>query len=769
MAKKQKNNAIGSTVGDNPLAAARSGKKKQKLSLSTTTTTTAGAAAAPSSSKNSNDSTDTKKKNNDVSTGTTSTDVAEFDTKRKQNKNDRTNSAATTKAEQIWHRRSGAGYNIFVEYYLKQPNGIVVDTIDDVDAVTTEDGADNVDDVVLMVEKKKHETTTVVAIVATGDGGGGGGAGLSRAALRRKKKKKRKRNPESESLGENNTPLVEKCRDHLEQQRTATSAAAAVAVATISKDKLLYNGKLLEVLAAATTASSSSSSLSSKQKPKPKQSNNKKKKLLFHDFLLSLSKPLPLTFRFRKTNNNQKKQLINELRERLDDQTSDYRKANVKPVLFDSQHIYQAMPIMPGGRSATGGPAADPNEYEFAIDKNSLKNKCPTMKEFLMRYTKNGILARQELGSMLPVWILEKVGAFHPKSRMKEKNQNKILRVLDMCSSPGSKTLQVIEEFGLLRTGGRVRANDVNITRLDSLKDAIERSGLLGDDYNNDGNEDIIKYSNVDASKYPIPKNGYNIILCDVPCSGDGTCRKDLHIIKNWLPSIGNALHSLQKSILIRALQCIAVDGYVCYSTCSLNPIEDEAVVYGALNELNQIQHKQHKQKQSSKSKQQNISMEFELIHVSKESLNGLILHPGVSTWNVADYNYGDSNNNDDNGNDENKDDNEEEEERVPKLCWYDSYESATTTTTTNDENNNNDIVMNNAVRSMWPPSPTIATEGDSESESSSSSSSSLPTTSNNTNTNTYNKAIPLNHCLRLFPQDQDTGGFFVTIIKRIK
>ena len=76
---------------------------------------------------------------------------------------------------------------------------------------------------------------------------------------------------------------------------------------------------------------------------------------------------------------------------------------------------------------------------------------------------------------------------------------------------------------------------------------------------------------------------------------------------------------------------------------------------------------------------------------------------------------------------------------------------------------------MNNAVRSMWPPSPTIATEGDSESESSSSSSSSLPTTSNNTNTNTYNKAIPLNHCLRLFPQDQDTGGFFVTIIKRIK
>merc|ERR1712166_288595 len=155
----------------------------------------------------------------------------------------------------------------------------------------------------------------------------------------------------------------------------------------------------------------------------------------------------------------------------------------------------------------------------------------------------------------------------------------------------------------------------------------------------------------------PIPKNGYNIILCNVPCSGDGTCRKDLHIIKNWLPSIGNALHSLQKSILIRALQCIAVDGYVCYLTCSLNPIEDEAVVSGALNEINQIQHKQHQQKQSSKSKQQNISMEFELIHVSKELLNGLILHPGVSTWNVADYSYDDdNNNNDDNGNDKNKD-----------------------------------------------------------------------------------------------------------------
>jgi 16S rRNA C967 or C1407 C5-methylase (RsmB/RsmF family) len=735
MAKKQKNNVIGSTVGDNPLAAARSGKMKQKL-LSTTMTTT------PAASSSNNDSDDTKKnkKKTDESTtssrGTGADEIAEFDTKRKQNKNERTNFAANTKAEQIWHRRSGAGYNIFVEYYLKQPNGIVV-AIDDESSFKEEkkeDGDDNnVDDVVvLMVGEKKDETTTVAAVVATG---GGGGAGLSRAALRRKKKK-RKRNPvdSSESLGEN-VPLVEECQEQVEQQHIPITAVAAAVVATISKDRLLYKGRLLEVLA---TASSSSSS--SKQKPKQKQKSNNKK---FHDFLLSLSKPLPLTFRFRKTNNNQKKQLINELRERLHDKTSDYIKANVKPVVFDPQHIYQAMPS-----AAT----ADPNKVEFAIDKNSLKSICPTMKEFLMRYTKNGIIARQELGSMLPVWILDKVGAF-----AKHENQNKILRVLDMCSSPGSKTLQVIEEFGLLRTGGRVRANDVNITRLDSLKDAIGRSGLLGDDYNDDGNEDIIKYSNVDASKYPIPKNGYNIILCDVPCSGDGTCRKDLHIIKNWLPSIGNALHSLQKSILIRALQCIALDGYVCYSTCSLNPIEDEAVVYGALNEINQIS---SKQSSKSKSKQQNLSLEFELIHVSKELLNGLILHPGVSTWNVADYNYGDSNNNDKDDNDNaNETEEEEEEERVPKLCWYDSYESATTTT--NDENNDDKIIMNDAVRSMWPPSPTTATAGDSPSPS--------PTTSNNANTNINNKTIPLNHCLRLFPQDQDTGGFFVTIIKRIK
>jgi 16S rRNA C967 or C1407 C5-methylase (RsmB/RsmF family) len=754
MAKKQKNNAVGSTVGDNPLAAARNGKKQKQKQKQKQLATTATAKAEISVAS---------------STATIeSTEIAiEFDTKRKQNKNDRTNVAANTKAEQIWHRRSGAGYNLFVEYYLKQPNGIVVI----VNNVDSKDGTDdNVDDVVMVEEKKKDETTIIVAA-----GGDGGGAGLSRAALRRKKKK-RKRNPESESECES---LVENQREEksrseraqvLEQSiRTpkavavAAVAPASVAVATISKDKLLYKGRLLDVLAVASSASSLSSSstsstASSKQKPKPKQNSNKN----FHDFLLSLSKPLPLTFRFRKTNNVQKQILIDELRERLHDKTSDYIKANVKPVIFDSKHIYQAMPT-------GGGASSSPNnfDFEFAIDKNSLKNICPTLKEFLIRYTKNGIIARQELGSMLPVWILEKIGAFQ-----QQQDKNKILRVLDMCSSPGSKTLQVIEEFSLVRTGGRVRANDVNTTRLDSLKDAIQRSGVLGDDYNDDGNENIIKYSNVDASKYPIPKNGYNIILCDVPCSGDGTCRKDLHIIKNWLPSIGNTLHTLQKSILIRALQCIALDGYVCYSTCSLNPIEDEAVVYGALNEINDQKQSstKSKSKQNQKQKQNLSSMEFELIHVSKESLNGLILHPGVSTWNVADYNYGDNSNNDNGGGNDNDNDDteEEEEERVPKLCWYDSYESATTTSATNDENNNDNdnIIMNDAVRSMWPPSSTTTATaaGDSEPESSLSSS---PTTSTNTNENA-NK-IPLNHCLRLFPQDQDTGGFFVTIIKRIK
>lgn len=122
---------------------------------------------------------------------------------------------------------------------------------------------------------------------------------------------------------------------------------------------------------------------------------------------------------------------------------------------------------------------------------------------------------------------------------------------------------------------------------------------------------------NLDASNMPYmkvprePIRGSNLqnlmfdrILCDVPCSGDGTIRKNVAIWKHWTPLDGNGLHScvrddeasfilrtdipyrLQLRILKRAMRMLAKGGRIVYSTCSLNPVEDEAVIAAALNDI---------------------------------------------------------------------------------------------------------------------------------------------------------------------------------------
>ena len=75
----------------------------------------------------------------------------------------------------------------------------------------------------------------------------------------------------------------------------------------------------------------------------------------------------------------------------------------------------------------------------------------------------------------------------------------------------------------------------------------------------------------------------FDRILADVPCSGDGTLRKSPDLWKKWSPASGVDLHSLQLEIAAHAARLLKVGGRLVYSTCSLNPLEDEAVVAALL------------------------------------------------------------------------------------------------------------------------------------------------------------------------------------------
>ena len=75
----------------------------------------------------------------------------------------------------------------------------------------------------------------------------------------------------------------------------------------------------------------------------------------------------------------------------------------------------------------------------------------------------------------------------------------------------------------------------------------------------------------------------FDRVLLDAPCSGDGTLRKEPSIWQSWKLHDGLQCHSTQLRLLVRGLTVLKDGGRLVYSTCSLNPLENEAVVMAAI------------------------------------------------------------------------------------------------------------------------------------------------------------------------------------------
>ena len=177
------------------------------------------------------------------------------------------------------------------------------------------------------------------------------------------------------------------------------------------------------------------------------------------------------------------------------------------------------------------------------------------IKAILNALHETGRLTRQEASSMLPVLALgAKPGHV----------------VLDMCASPGSKTTQIAEHLG---ESGLILANEVVNSRVNMLVTNVQRHGSMS-----------VAVVHHDGRHIPrVPMSGFDRILVDAPCTGSGTTRKNPDVWGKWLPSGGRSLHDLQVALLSKASALVKPGGRVVYSTCSLDPIEDEAVVAAVL------------------------------------------------------------------------------------------------------------------------------------------------------------------------------------------
>jgi 16S rRNA (cytosine967-C5)-methyltransferase len=138
--------------------------------------------------------------------------------------------------------------------------------------------------------------------------------------------------------------------------------------------------------------------------------------------------------------------------------------------------------------------------------------------------------------------------------------------VADVCAAPGGKALE------LARTAGVVFASDVNPGRLQRMMTNVRRLDV----------RHVLPYA-ADARQPAIRQVA--AVLVDTPCTGTGTFRR--HPDARWRlkPSDLAVMGALQKQVLRSAAALVIPGGLLIYSTCSLEPEENDAQVEGFLAE----------------------------------------------------------------------------------------------------------------------------------------------------------------------------------------
>lgn len=139
-------------------------------------------------------------------------------------------------------------------------------------------------------------------------------------------------------------------------------------------------------------------------------------------------------------------------------------------------------------------------------------------------------------------------------------------RILDACAAPGGKTLILAER----NPQARIVACEASATRLEQLRRRLAAFG------------DRVECRLADAARLSEDAS-FELVLADVPCSGTGTLGRNPEIRHRLHPEDLARQAERQRGILSAALRAVRVGGRVVYSTCSLEPEENEEVVAAVL------------------------------------------------------------------------------------------------------------------------------------------------------------------------------------------
>jgi 16S rRNA (cytosine967-C5)-methyltransferase len=142
-------------------------------------------------------------------------------------------------------------------------------------------------------------------------------------------------------------------------------------------------------------------------------------------------------------------------------------------------------------------------------------------------------------------------------------------RILDTCAAPGGKTAVLLQN----NPDAELLACDLHPARLATMRRRLSATMKL----------DHVELRVADAAKLT-GVGQFDRILCDVPCTGTGTLARNPEIRHRLQPEELARQAERQREILSAGLRLLASGGRLLYSTCSLEPEENAAVVEACLN-----------------------------------------------------------------------------------------------------------------------------------------------------------------------------------------
>lgn len=205
------------------------------------------------------------------------------------------------------------------------------------------------------------------------------------------------------------------------------------------------------------------------------------------------------------------------------------------------------------------------NKGKNAFDtyyENSYKERWVALKEALLKEKTE----HYEIKGLLTPYYLDEI-SYRVASSLPVKEGDTLL---DMCAAPGGKSLSLALR---LNGSGSLTLNDISPERRRRLKSVIN-SSLPEEKRHN------ITFTSFNAESWGVYEKGkYDAILLDAPCSSEEhVLKSDKHLLE-WSPTRPKRLSLSQFSMLSSALIALKSGGYIMYSTCSINPKENEEVI----------------------------------------------------------------------------------------------------------------------------------------------------------------------------------------------